>query len=201
MMTLITEQEAVSKFPITMSELGAWKSSGELKATLDKTRGALFDEHVVEALVELKKNTEHDALQKEILGQFGVSIDTGPNGWEKASAFFSMLAAAAALAAIFVASSQFAKTRNALVADNEYRVWTDILQSAKAEDLAPVNDRLIAAKAMNDAHNLTDDSWNAILGRVCPSDMAVLDRPGNSVTDMKHFCGEYITRRKQGKGR
>jgi hypothetical protein len=200
-MTLISEQEAVSKFPITMSELGAWKSSGELKATQDKTRGELFHEDAVEALVERKKNAEHDALQKEILGQFRVSINTGPNGWEKVSAFFSMLAASAALAAILVASSQFAKTRHALVADNEYRIWTDILQSAKAEDLAPVNDRLIAAKAMNDAHNLTDDSWNAILGRVCPSDMAALDKFGNSVTDMKHFCSEYITHRKQGNGR
>jgi hypothetical protein len=201
-MTLITEQEAVNQFPITTAQFAEWKTKHKLQVTTDETRGELFDYQEVDALVKGEESCKFASIQDQVLGKIGTSVRKGPNGWEMASTICSGIAALAAVVAIWVAGVQFAGTRRAISADNGYRVWTDLLQAAKEvqasqnPNWAPVNDRLIAAKALHDAGNLNNESWTAILRGVCPSKIADLKQLGNGGPDMEKFCREYLTQPK-----
>jgi hypothetical protein len=192
-MPSLTEHEALGLFPITRAELVHWKASGAIAAVMDPHRGELFDQVQLETLVSERRVAEREAIEREVATRLNTSNVT--SHWEKLSTLFTGLGSLAALIAIFVAGVQFNRTRQALLADNEYRVWTDVLEAAEhakegkdPSNWAGINDRVMSAKVMLDAKNLSQPTWKRIVTAACPDDQTMDLLTG--ADDLKKICGE-----------
>lgn len=190
-MPALTEHEALGLFPITKRELVQWKSSGAIRAVMDPHRGELFDQAQLEALLSARRAAERETIERDVATRLATSHET--SNWERLSTLFTGLGSIAALVAIFVAGVQFDRTRQALLADNEYRVWTDILGAAEhlresqiTSNWSSINDRVASAKVMFDAGNLSMPTWNRIIKLACPDEQAMSLVTG--ADDLKKIC-------------
>jgi hypothetical protein len=192
-MPSLTEPEALGLFPITRAELVHWKAGGALAAVLDPHRGELFDQLQLETLVGARRVAEREAIEREVAARLATS--SVPSHWDKLSTLFTGLGSLAALVAIFVAGVQFNRTRQALLADNEYRVWSDVLEAAEhtresqhPSNWSGINDRVVSAKVMFDANNLSQPTWKRIVTAACPDEQTMAALTG--ADDLKKICRE-----------